>query len=77
MSTNAEGEMRNKGKNTEGEITTGSERLHCIDEHVTGSTRDQVCSQTHALKNMNTFVINKRRTSLYITCIDGHVTGIT
>ena len=40
MSTNAEGEMRNKGKNTEGEISTGSERLHCIDEHVTGSTRD-------------------------------------
>ena len=38
MSTNAEGKMRNKGKNTEGEISTGSECLHCIDEHVTGGT---------------------------------------
>ena len=40
MSTNAEGKMRNKGKNTEGEISTGSECLHCIDEHVTGGTWD-------------------------------------
>lgn len=34
------GKMRNKGKNTEGEISKGCERLHCIDEHVTGGTQD-------------------------------------